>query len=120
MKNDDARFSLTGTDPPRRAGTRLPRSSSNPSLKEEIFDDDASIEKQNIDDIQSPRLGSPDATLSTHDDALQSPANDPDLVTWDGPNDPENPLTWSVRRRWTITVANTLMTLCVYAAEVLS
>ena len=25
---------------------------------------------------------------------------DPDIVEWDGPNDPENPLNWSAGRKW--------------------
>ncbi|GAB7359247.1 hypothetical protein MBLNU230_g5904t1 [Neophaeotheca triangularis] len=28
---------------------------------------------------------------------------DPNLVTWDGPNDPENPRNWSMKRKWTAT-----------------
>ena len=27
-------------------------------------------------------------------------ANDPDIVEWDGPDDPGNPLNWSTRRKW--------------------
>jgi hypothetical protein len=26
---------------------------------------------------------------------------DPDFVSWDGPDDPENPLNWTARRKWT-------------------
>ncbi|OAL30037.1 hypothetical protein AYO20_08941 [Fonsecaea nubica] len=26
---------------------------------------------------------------------------DPDVVNWDGPNDPENPMNWPARRKWT-------------------
>ncbi|KAL8806845.1 MAG: hypothetical protein Q9182_001105 [Xanthomendoza sp. 2 TL-2023] len=29
---------------------------------------------------------------------------DPNLVTWDGPDDPENPKQWSTRRRWAATI----------------
>ncbi|KAL8806184.1 MAG: hypothetical protein Q9200_005136 [Gallowayella weberi] len=29
---------------------------------------------------------------------------DPKLVTWDGPDDPENPKNWSTRRRWAATI----------------
>ncbi|ROT36120.1 MFS general substrate transporter [Sodiomyces alkalinus F11] len=31
-------------------------------------------------------------------------SDDPDLVTWDGPNDPANPKNWPKYRRWTATV----------------
>lgn len=27
-------------------------------------------------------------------------AKDPSIVEWDGPDDPENPLNWSPRRKW--------------------
>lgn len=25
---------------------------------------------------------------------------DPNLVTWDGPDDPENPMNWTMRKKW--------------------
>ncbi|KAI0020811.1 MFS multidrug transporter [Xylariomycetidae sp. FL0641] len=31
-------------------------------------------------------------------------SKDPNVVTWDGPDDPENPLNWSQRRKWTATI----------------
>ena len=30
-------------------------------------------------------------------------------VTWDGPDDPENPKNWRTSRRWTLTVVNSLI-----------
>jgi hypothetical protein len=45
--------------------------------------------------------------------AGELPARDSDLVTWDGPNDPENPQTWPVRRKWILTIACAVMSLCV-------
>ena len=36
---------------------------------------------------------------------------DPHLVTWDGPNDPENPQNWSSRRKWAITILCVLLTI---------
>ncbi|KAJ6263100.1 Efflux pump vrtL [Drechslerella dactyloides] len=35
---------------------------------------------------------------------LSKTKTDPNLVTWDGPDDPENPLNWSIRKKWTATV----------------
>jgi hypothetical protein len=40
---------------------------------------------------------------------------DPNVVTWDGPNDPSNPQNWSTPYRWLLTAACTAMTLNVYA-----
>jgi hypothetical protein len=34
----------------------------------------------------------------------QPPPKDPNLVEWDGPNDPENPLNWPRSKRWLLTV----------------
>lgn len=39
---------------------------------------------------------------------------DPNIVTWDGPEDPENPKNWSFWYRWFITILCTVMTLNVY------
>lgn len=35
----------------------------------------------------------------------------PDLVDWDGPDDPENPYNWTVRRKTMVTVSIALITL---------
>ncbi|KAI0050323.1 MFS polyamine transporter [Auriscalpium vulgare] len=35
---------------------------------------------------------------------------DPNLVTWDGPNDPENPQNWSKGYKWVLTVIVSLLT----------
>jgi MFS transporter, DHA1 family, multidrug resistance protein len=105
-KDDDARPSVTVSS---SVEAHHPRNSSNP---EEIVRDDAStsIEKHD-DDIDPPQSKSSEPTLTP------AAAPDPDLVVWDGPNDPENPQTWSVRRKWMITASSALMTLCVYVAE---
>jgi hypothetical protein len=36
--------------------------------------------------------------------AEEPPAKDPNLVEWDGPDDPEFPLNWSKKKRWIATV----------------
>jgi DHA1 family multidrug resistance protein-like MFS transporter len=46
---------------------------------------------------------------------------DPNLVTWDGPDDPENPMNWPTRKKWLVTVIMGLMTFCVtFASSVFS
>lgn len=42
---------------------------------------------------------------------------DPNLVVWNGPDDPDNPMNWPVRKKWIITVALGLITLCVTFAS---
>lgn len=36
---------------------------------------------------------------------------DPDIVGWDGPNDPENPKNWTFKKKWAITSVVSLFTL---------
>lgn len=40
------------------------------------------------------------------------PAQEPgELVSWDGPNDPQNPYNWSVRYKWLITALTSAITI---------
>jgi MFS transporter, DHA1 family, multidrug resistance protein len=49
------------------------------------------------------------------------PATDPNLIEWDGPDDPENPLNWSKSKKWITTCVLGLMTFCVtFASSVFS
>ncbi|TGO30795.1 hypothetical protein BPAE_0003g00800 [Botrytis paeoniae] len=46
---------------------------------------------------------------------------DPNLVTWDGPDDPDNPMNWGTKKKWFITVILGLMTFVVtFASSVFS
>lgn len=45
---------------------------------------------------------------------LPKPNTDPNVVTWDGLEDPENPKNWSFWYRWWITILCTVMTVNVY------
>lgn len=55
-------------------------------------------------------------TSSSSQDTVQTssgtivPLDDPVIVSWDGPDDAENPRNWSTRRRWTVTVVVSLFT----------
>ncbi|CAN8105361.1 unnamed protein product [Discula destructiva] len=44
------------------------------------------------------------------DDCEAQKLKEPDLVTWDGPDDPHNPLNWSQSRKWTATILVSLFT----------
>ncbi|KAF7925274.1 hypothetical protein BELL_0179g00090 [Botrytis elliptica] len=47
--------------------------------------------------------------------------HDPNLVTWDGPDDPDNPMNWGTKKKWFITVILGLMTFVVtFASSVFS
>lgn len=48
-------------------------------------------------------------------------AKDPDLVVWDGPDDPGNPMNWPRKKKWACTVMLGLVTFCVtFASSVFS
>ncbi|EED22809.1 MFS multidrug transporter, putative [Talaromyces stipitatus ATCC 10500] len=49
----------------------------------------------------------------TSDDAAPEPTRDPNLVEWDGPDDPENPQNFPVARKWTITMLLSFLTIWV-------
>lgn len=59
-----------------------------------------------------------EADLERHGDGTLSavppqPREDANLVEWDGPDDPENPMNWSKRSKWTYTLVLSSMTLCI-------
>jgi hypothetical protein len=47
---------------------------------------------------------------------LPRPNPDPNVVTWDGPDDAENPQNWSFWYKWWLTAVCTVMTLNVYVS----
>jgi DHA1 family multidrug resistance protein-like MFS transporter len=67
-----------------------PASSASDETKSKIPDDG---------DDKSPR----DAAPSTAQDVSQSEGTR-EFVTWDGPDDPENPKNWSYAYKWWITI----------------
>jgi MFS transporter, DHA1 family, multidrug resistance protein len=51
----------------------------------------------------------------------ESKHRDPNLIEWDGPDDPENPMNWPTSKKWIITIALGMMTFCVtFASSVFS
>ncbi|KAF5309967.1 hypothetical protein D9619_010265 [Psilocybe cf. subviscida] len=48
---------------------------------------------------------------------LPQPKTDPNMITWDGPNDPENPQSWSIKKKWAITMVCIIMTVNVTFAS---
>ncbi|KIN05524.1 hypothetical protein OIDMADRAFT_38051 [Oidiodendron maius Zn] len=53
--------------------------------------------------------------------ATDAPAKDPNLIEWDGPDDPDNPMNWGRTKKWIVTVMLGLMTFCVtFASSVFS
>lgn len=74
-----------------------------PELQREITRQEARIEQYGGDDVEPPQH-----------EKVQPPAEDPNRVAWDGPDDQLNPQNWTETRRWLITLVCSLMTVNVY------
>ncbi|KAK3082325.1 Citrinin biosynthesis cluster MFS transporter mrr1 [Coniosporium uncinatum] len=76
-----------------------------PTLPWKRSSDEADLEKQESE--QKPDNGEEE--------------KDPNLIEWDGPDDPENPLNFSPMRKWIITISMGLMTFVItFASSVFS
>ncbi len=74
-------------------------------LDEELANDEAAMEMYGGDDVQDPdkRLGR-EKKMPTAEVHEVLPSNEPVLVTWDGPDDPDNPQNFRTSKKWLITV----------------
>lgn len=59
---------------------------------------------------QALSMHTDERTLS-RDTAIQQEERDQNVVDWDGPDDPENPLNWPAKKKWTIIAALGAVTL---------
>lgn len=73
----------------------------------EISIDEQNFERYRGDDPHKP---APKSLMDEKSSPTPSPESDPNLVTWDGPNDPANPQNWSKSRKWVITAICIIMT----------
>lgn len=75
-----------------------------PELRAEIQRDESRFERYGGDDPVDPPPKTPQIPGAAPPPA-PAPAEkkDPDLVDWDGPDDPENPQNWSRFRKWVVT-----------------
>jgi hypothetical protein len=77
---------------------------------------DLDLEKQETQDLDEPETEWDAGVLAERDFTDDKPseqlekkktreeqAKDPNLVTWDGPDDPMNPKNWSIKRKWAAT-----------------
>ena len=84
------------------------------------------------EEVGSSSHSNEEATLKSHNQAgsldEESPApkekvpeTDPNIVTWNGPDDPANPMNFTRARKWRITTLTSLMTFCVsFASSIFS
>lgn len=52
-----------------------------------------------------------DSYLTSEKDRSQENSEDPNIVDWDGPDDPENPLNWTPKKKWVNGLLLSIMTL---------
>jgi len=96
MLSNIPRSSITVTD---HGSARLLRPT---ALEMEVAREEKSFEAYGGDDPHEPRKDK-NAPPPPED-------NDPNIVAWDGPDDPTNPQNWSKRYKWFITVICCVMT----------
>lgn len=98
-------------------------------LEDEIVRDEAAFEMYGGDDVHEPspktntptKPSSPAALKNESHATIASPLPptkedekadpDPNMVTWDGPDDPTNPQNWSTGYKWFITIVCGIMTI---------
>ncbi|KAF2751627.1 MFS general substrate transporter [Sporormia fimetaria CBS 119925] len=93
-------------DIPSNAGSIRDISTSPSKTKLSSMDLERDIEKGLEEDIEK---GNPlSSTSSIHNSEDTTPNDDdPNIVTWDSPTDPQNPMNWSEKKKWgTVTVVS--------------
>lgn len=78
----------------------------NATLVESLQREETRTEEYGGDDPQEPSPKREDGLPPLKE--VSSP--DPNLVHWDGPDDPENPQNWPLRKKWGITILCVLLT----------
>lgn len=88
------------------AGVTSPLSSSCSDGTEEVVE-----VRDGIRDVRDRDMDTPEHLAQRRSRRLtrkESLAKDPNMVTWDGPHDPENPKNWPFRRKWMATIIGIL------------
>ncbi|WPH03095.1 putative mfs multidrug protein [Acrodontium crateriforme] len=100
---------------------RQPRSinesgASNFSEKPEKEEDlPSNIEDEPEVDVEKQQSPSPALAAASDEE------NDPNLITWSGPDDPENPMNWPKSKKWLVTmVLGSVTFVCTFASSVFS
>ncbi|KKY20874.1 putative mfs multidrug [Phaeomoniella chlamydospora] len=122
-QSQGAKFESAATTPrisfERQGGTLENIESINQEPERNVTDDDSSVGDDS-------RFEEKDADIEKNGEAPAntSPENhvdDPNLVVWDGPDDPENPMNWPITKKWTVTILLATMTLTItFASSIFS
>lgn len=80
------------------------------------------VEHENSQHDANPSSdGSPDLEKGSRDDGPSTADRNRFFVEFDGPNDPDNPKSWTPKRRWAITISMGLMVFTVtFASSIFS
>ncbi|PMD23913.1 MFS general substrate transporter [Hyaloscypha hepaticicola] len=88
---------------------------------DDTFDGNEVIEGSGDDTDLERGDGSNDEEKAEQLRRKESKQTDPNLIEWDGPDDPENPMNWPTSKKWIVTLALGMMTFCVtFASSVFS
>ena len=77
----------------------------------------SNLESQNLGEEKRSIQDEKDIEKAPNEDAAElqvEVSQDPNIVSWDGPDDPENPLNWTKKRKVTATISIALITLLTY------
>lgn len=89
-----------------RAGRSLSRATSAASRTSHL--------SRTVSEVRDGMLNQRDLEIGEESDGSQSKerqTQDPNLVTWDGPDDKENPKNWSLNKKWIDVLLGTLFSL---------
>lgn len=114
MSSRSRSSSLTVTNTSSSAPTTSPAHSSTTTI---LQDEQLKFEEAGHDEARFEAFGGEDPIPTIKSSARpppHHPSTDPNLVTWDGPDDPENPQNWSFWYKWWLTIVCTVMALNVY------
>lgn len=95
-----------------RIASQIPSATPSQSTICQISEKD--LEHQGTDSTSTSAKPQSDVEKATAvAEAQEPPPSRPDLVEFDGPDDPDNPKNWTKRRRWIITISGSLLTFTV-------
>ena len=91
----------------------------NPTFIHDQSDMDISEDKDR--DLEKDDMRSEKARVQEQPQGPPQGPKDPNLVGWDGPNDPENPMNWPRSKKWIVTSFFSFMTFVItFASSVFS
>jgi len=70
------------------------------------------------DDIEKNALKNGKEDIEEQDVVIE-PQVDPNLVDWDGPDDPANPMNWTERKKWTTVTVVSCISWVVYVPNII-